>query len=164
MNPIIPKGVLDKISNNIYDAQAYIYGSEKYPNAMGRVFFYQLSKGVLVATEVTGLPMDKGRCKNGVFGFHIHEGSSCTGTPTDPFADTGMHYNPWGCQHPDHAGDMPPLFGNDGFAWMMFYTDRFDVAEIVGRTVVIHSMPDDFRTQPSGNSGEKIACGVIERE
>ena len=41
-------------------------------------------------------------------------------------------------------------------------TDRFTVGEIIGKTVVIHMMPDDFRTQPSGDSGEKIACGVIE--
>ena len=46
---------------------------------------------------------------------------------------------------------------------MNFLTDRFTLKEIIGRTVVIHSMPDDFTSQPSGNSGEKIACGVIKR-
>lgn len=44
---------------------------------------------------------------------------------------------------------------------MMFFTNRFSIEEIIGRTVVIHDMTDDFKTQPSGNSGKKIACGVI---
>ena len=56
---------------------------------------------------------------------------------------------------------MPPLFANAGYAFLVFYTDRFTVPEVVGRTVVIHDMPDDFTTQPAGNSGKKIACGVV---
>lgn len=58
---------------------------------------------------------------------------------------------------------MPPLFGNDGKAFSAFLTDRFTVKEIVGKTVIIHSSTDDFTTQPSGNSGEMIACGEIKR-
>ena len=79
----------------------------------------------------------------------------------DPFPHSGTHYNPNGCPHPYHAGDMPPLFGADGYAFLTFVTSRFTVNEIVGKTVIIHSSPDDFTTQPSGNSGEKIACGLI---
>lgn len=45
----------------------------------------------------------------------------------------------------------------------MFLTDRFKVDDVIGRTVIIHDKPDDFTTQPSGNSGEKIACGIINR-
>ena len=48
-----------------------------------------------------------------------------------------------------------------GFAWMAVLTDRFRVPDILGRTVIVHSQPDDFTTQPSGNAGAKIACGVI---
>ena len=59
---------------------------------------------------------------------------------------------------------MPPLFWNNGYAFQMFLTDRFTVKEIIGKTVIIHDNADDFTTQPSGNSGEKIACGVIEKE
>lgn len=51
---------------------------------------------------------------------------------------------------------MPPLFGADGEALLIFLTDRFRVRDIVGRTVIIHAMPDDFTTQPSGNSGAKM--------
>jgi Cu-Zn family superoxide dismutase len=57
---------------------------------------------------------------------------------------------------------MPPLFGNNGSAWMMYSTDRFTIPEIIGKTVIIHSGIDDFSTQPSGNSGAKIACGAIQ--
>ena len=49
-----------------------------------------------------------------------------------------------------------------GFAWMMYVTDRFSIPELIGKTVIIHSNPDDFTTQPSGNSGNKIACGTIQ--
>ena len=87
----------------------------------------------------------------------------CSGSQEDPFANAGMHYNPDNCQHPYHAGAMPPLFGVDGAALLLFLTNRFSVQEIIGRTVIIHARPDDFMTQPSGNSGEKIACGVIRK-
>ena len=73
------------------------------------------------------------------------------------------HYDPDGCEHPCHAGDLPPLFGNDGYALSLFLTNRFSVEEVTGRVVIIHSHPDDLTTGPSGNSGEKIACGVIRR-
>lgn len=66
--------------------------------------------------------------------------------------------------HPEHEGDLPPLLSDKGTAWMMVYATRFFPEEVVGKTVVIHDMPDDFRTQPSGNSGEKIACGQIVAE
>lgn len=81
----------------------------------------------------------------------------------DPFADTMGHYNPNGCEHPYHAGDLPPLFGNNGIALSLFLTNQFSVNEVIGKTIVIHDHPDDFITQPSGNSGTKIACGVIRR-
>jgi Cu-Zn family superoxide dismutase len=48
-------------------------------------------------------------------------------------------------------------------AYLSVLTDRFNVSDIIGRTVIIHNMPDDFTSQPSGNAGEKIACGVIKK-
>lgn len=142
-------------------AEAVIQGSAKYPHIKGRVKFYQADGGVLVAAEVMGLPVGISMCDTPVFGFHIHEGDCCCGNEEDPFARAGMHYNPQGCSHPYHAGDLPPLFGNCGYALQIFFTTRFCVREIVGKTMIIHSKPDDFSTQPSGNAGEKIACGII---
>ncbi len=143
------------------DAHATIKGSQSFPNINGMVFFYQLMDGVLLIAQVNGLPQGSGVCSANVFGFHIHEGSSCTGNTEDPFANAGSHYNPKNCPHPAHAGDLPPLFGNHGYAFMAFITDKFSVNEVTGRTVIVHSSPDDFTTQPSGNSGAKIACGQI---
>ena len=53
------------------------------------------------------------------------------------------------------------MFGNDGYAWGAVVTDRFKIDQVIGRTVIIHAGPDDFTSQPSGNAGAKIACGVI---
>lgn len=142
-------------------AYAEIVGSEKYPKIKGRISFYEADGGVLAAAEVCGLPECSGKYPYPVFGFHIHEGGRCCENEKDPFADSGGHYNPMKTLHPYHSGDMPPLFGNRGYAFMVFLTCRFSIREIIGRTVIIHSMADDFTTQPSGDSGEKIACGVI---
>lgn len=144
-------------------AVAVIRGSKAYPDIRGRVLFYEMRQGVIVRAEITGLPQNKNTCQSPIFAFHIHTGESCTGNETDPFANTGGHFNPHDCPHPYHAGDMPPLFGVGGTAFSAFLTDRFRISEIIGRTVIIHVHPDDFMTQPSGNAGEKIACGVVVR-
>ena len=142
-------------------AWAVLRGSRAYPHVQGTVRFYENSRGVLVVTEVIGLPTAQNPCERPIFALHIHEGGSCTGNEGDPFANVGMHYNPLGCPHPYHAGDMPPLFGVDGYAYGAFVTGRFTIRDIVGRSVILHESPDDFTTQPSGNAGEKIACGEI---
>lgn len=141
-------------------AMAKITGSAEYPEIEGEVWFYQTDEGVLVAADIEDLP--KQDACGGVFGFHIHEGNCCCGDAQDPFADAKGHYNPGGCPHPYHAGDLPPLFANGDEAWMAVLTNRFTLEEVLGRTVVIHDRPDDFTTQPSGNSGRKIACGIIQ--
>lgn len=143
------------------NAFAIIKGSEKYNKIGGNVRFYATPVGILIVTQVQGLPSSNAKCENPVFGFHIHEGDECTGNKTDEFANAKMHYNPQNCQHPYHAGDMPPLFGNNGYAVSAFLTDRFILKEIIGKTVIIHSKADDFTSQPSGNAGTKIACGKI---
>ncbi len=144
-------------------AVAYIAGSKSSPGLSGTVRFYQTGEGVIVLAEISGLPHSDLPCQDRVFGFHIHQGTTCGGNMEDPFADAMSHYDPYGCGHPHHAGDLPPLFGNNGFALSLFLTCRFSVDEVIGRTIIIHDLPDDFTTQPSGGSGSKIACGVIRR-
>lgn len=141
-------------------AQAEIRGSSAYPRIRGHVRFYQTRYGVFTVTELSGLPRD-GRCKSPIFAFHIHVGGQCTGNAADLFANAGTHYDPQNCPHPYHAGDLPPLWGTDGYAFSAFLTGRFTVEEIIGKTVVVHKNFDDFTTQPAGNAGEKIACGEI---
>ena len=143
------------------DAYAALRGSSDYPEIEGRVFFYTTDYGTVVLAIVEGLPTSSVTCASPIFAFHIHSGSSCTGNAADPFSNVGTHYNPHGCPHPYHSGDLPPLFGAGGYAFSAVLTDRFTVEEVIGKTVIIHSSPDDFTTQPSGNAGAKIACGEI---
>ncbi len=152
---------INALLRNLPDAVATVHGSSRYPGINGSVKFYQTARGVLTVAEIFGLSAPTEKCGNDIFAFHIHSGASCTGNEKDVFADAGMHYNPTECPHPYHAGDMPPLFSADGMAFLAFLSDRFTVAEIVGKTIIIHDKHDDFTTQPSGNAGNKIACGEI---
>lgn len=137
------------------DAVAQIRGGVDAPCLSGWVRFYQERGSVLVVVDVSGLPVDS---ETGFFALHIHEGGSCAG---EGFSQTGGHYDPKGMPHPDHAGDLPPLLLCRGGAYLAVRTDRFRVGEVIGRTVVIHSGPDDLHSQPAGNAGTKIGCGVI---
>jgi len=145
----------------LYDAKANIQGSSSYPNIHGTFWFRETKNGVLVTAKVYGLPTSNQVCKNRIFGVHIHQKGDCIGNTVDPFANVGTHYNPDNCSHPQHAGDLEPLFENNGYAYYQFLTNRFSIKEILNRSVIIHDMPDDFTSQPSGNSGNKIACGTI---
>ena len=147
--------------NTMPDAYAKIQGNQQHSDLKGTVSFFEVHGGTIVVAEITGLPMTQGAVNGSFHGFHVHEGGSCTGTEAEPFKNAGEHYNPKKVQHPDHAGDMPQLLANNGSAFMSFYTNRFYPEDIVGRTVIIHEMPDDFHTQPSGNAGAMIACGQI---
>lgn len=135
-------------------AMAKIQGDDGGRFLQGAVKFYQLRGGVLVVADISGLP------RNGFFAFHIHEGADCGGVD---FANTGSHFDPTEMPHPMHAGDLPTLLSNNGRAYMAVLTDRFSIADILGKTVVVHDDPDDFRSQPAGNAGRKIGCGVIRR-
>ena len=134
-------------------AKTIIKGSEAYPNIHGEVLFYQEKNAVLIHADICGLPQND----SGFYGFHIHEGTDCGSN----LKNTGGHLNLEECPHPFHTGDLPPLLSCSGNAYMTVKTDRFKVKDIIGRTVIIHCAADDFRTQPSGDSGEKIACGII---
>lgn len=130
-------------------AIARVAGGRDAPCLFGTVKFYPMGKNTLVVADVCGLP----ESETGIFALHIHEGRNCT--------DSGSHYDPEENPHPLHAGDLPPLFSCRGRAFLAVLTDRFSVSQILGRTVIVHSGPDDFTSQPSGDPGTKIACGVI---
>lgn len=148
---------------NIFNiAKANIKGGNKYPKITGTVTFKETKSGVLVTAKIKNLPQSDNNCKGRFFGFHIHEGTSCTGNSTDNFANAKMHLNTTNCQHPFHIGDLPPLIENNGYAYMTVLINKFKLKDILGKVVIIHDSPDDFTTQPSGNSGLKIACGKIE--
>lgn len=139
-------------------ALAWVTGSTAVPTLSGLVKFYNTPYGgTLVEAEFFGLPGGSQTGSSPFYAMHIHENGDCNAD----FQHTGGHYNPRQTQHPDHAGDLLPLFSNQGYAWISFYDKRFIIPEILGRAVVIHQMPDDFHSQPAGNSGTKIGCGVI---
>jgi superoxide dismutase, Cu-Zn family len=130
--------------------------------AAGTVSFSQRGDKLLVVAEVTGLTP-------GEHGFHIHEKGDCS-APDGTSA--GGHFNPSGQAHgnPDsshhHLGDLPMLTADaSGNAKLSVELDSITLAEgsgnIVGRAVIVHQKADDFQTQPTGNSGGRVACGVI---
>lgn len=159
MNQVTPRlTFIPLLEQNYIRALAWITGNNSNPKLSGLVKFYETPyNGVLIEAEVFGLPDITSEYSSNFYGFHIHETGDCT----MPFDKTGTHFNPHNQPHPDHAGDLIPLLGNQGYAWCAFFDRRFSIDEIIGKSVIIHSQPDDFTTQPSGNSGTKIGCGVI---
>jgi superoxide dismutase, Cu-Zn family len=131
--------------------------------ALGEVTFEQQGDRVRVLANVQGL-------KPGAeHGFHIHEAGDCS---ADDGSSAKGHFNPDAKPHGNpaaadhHAGDLPALkAGKDGRAKLDTTISGVTLApgptSIVGRGMVIHADPDDYKTQPAGNSGARIACGVI---
>lgn len=149
------------LENTLPKAKAWVRGNAQAPQLSGLVKFYDTPYGgVVVEAEIFGLPNINLPQSSNFYAMHIHEGGSCSGD----FMSAGEHYNPEGMSHPGHAGDLLPLLGNQGYAWYAFYDKRFTIEELIGKTVIIHSHSDDFVSQPAGNSGLRIGCGVIMAE
>lgn len=147
---------------------AHIRGGPLAPRIRGTVLFHSVEGGTMICVSVEGLPPYRpgsdDRPPIGPHGFHIHESGNCeVGNPRDPFQAAGGHWNPDNQPHGNHAGDLPVLFSNDGYAYMQVFTDKFKPRDVLGKAVIIHQNPDDYRTQPAGNSGRRLACGVITR-
>lgn len=131
-------------------------------NVRGLFVFHQMGDHLMVHARVTGLT------PNAEHAIHVHEKGDCASTDG---TSAGGHFNPDGQPHgpqsgPHHAGDMPSLkTGPDGVAEQKFKLSGPTVsagpASLVGRAVIVHAGPDDYRTQPTGNSGARLACGVI---
>ncbi|MBC8630878.1 superoxide dismutase family protein [[Eubacterium] tenue] len=143
------------------NAYAKIKGGPLAPCISGIVYLYQLEDGVYVKAYIAGIPNINNQTSS-FHGFHIHEVGDCTvGNESDPFTDAKSHYNPTKVDHPMHAGDLPPILSADGIGVLSTFTNRFTVNDVIGKSFILHSGYDDFTTQPSGNSGSRLACGVI---
>ena len=128
----------------------------------GTASFQQAGQKVRVEVRVAGLTP-------GEHGFHVHEAGDCSA----PDASSAKgHFNPAGKSHghhgsaEHHAGDMPNLVADsNGNAVVSVELDGFALVQgpdgIVQRSVIIHADPDDYKSQPAGNSGKRVACGVI---
>ena len=166
-------------------AEAKVLGTDG-SSVWGRVTFHQAEGGTFVGAntgysaplasaaaasaagktyiraDINGLP------SNRQFGFHVHEKGDCSADGMG----AGGHFNPQSKPHgrhdsaERHAGDLPNLSSDgEGVAVYSFTTELLTVApgptSVVNRAIVIHESPDDYRSQPAGNSGKRIACGVI---
>lgn len=131
--------------------------------ARGTVRFEQIEVGVRITGEISGLR------PNSLHAFHLHEFGDCS-APDGTSA--GGHYNPDGHQHagPDapahHAGDFGNLQADaSGTARVDLVSDDLSVSgprnPVLGRSVVIHAQADDLVTQPTGNAGGRIGCGIV---
>jgi superoxide dismutase, Cu-Zn family len=137
---------------------------------VGKARFIQLGGGdVVVEIRVRDLPP-------GFHGFHVHAVGDCT----PPFTSAGAHFDKGANNHRNHSGDLPVLLVNaDGTADALFDTDRFELADLFdadGSALIIHADPDNYANIPgrygvvpdamtlaTGDSGARIACGVIEK-
>ena len=135
-------------------------------SAAGSITFTQSGDKVRVAGEVRGLR------PNQEHGFHIHEAGDCS---SGDGMSTKGHFNPLGKPHAHfssaerHAGDMPALKADaSGNARIDTSLDVITVnpgpTSIVGRGLIVHASPDDYKTQPTGNAGARLACAIINRK
>lgn len=140
-------------------AVAHIKGGTEESQIYGEVCFYSWANGTIIKLEVMGLPQNG---KNNFWGFHIHESGNCDEDDVnDPFKNAGEHFTMDDVHHPNHTGDLPMIYSNNGYSFMIYYSDRFKPEDVIGKSVIIHKNFDDIVTEPSGNSGKRIACGVI---
>ncbi len=144
-----------KAIQGLPQAHARIKGSKEYPDIRGNVYLYEVYNGTVLFRRTDGNPEELEKKYGGFFGFHIHEGNACTGDSQDPFADTKGHDNPEKKNIPDMQEYLPPVLSNDGNCMDGDLYGRFYPMDVVGRTIVLHEMPDDFKTQPSGDSGNE---------
>jgi Cu-Zn family superoxide dismutase len=134
--------------------------------SMGVVMLQDTPNGVLVTTDLTGVPA-------GEHGFHFHEKGVCDAK--QKFTTAGAHFAPGGTQHGlmamggPHAGDMPnEHVGADGTldaevlnTGVTLGAGPKSLNDVDGSALVIHAKPDDYKTQPSGDAGDRIGCAVV---
>jgi Cu-Zn family superoxide dismutase len=130
----------------------------------GRLQVMSMGSGVHIAGDVGGL------APGSAHGFHIHEKGDCSAADA---SSAGGHFNPLGAPHgrmettPHHAGDMDNIVADgDGVARVNVHLHGVTLGggaanDIAGKALVVHAAPDDYASQPSGNSGARVACGVI---
>ncbi len=147
-------------ATNLSSADATLQSRD--PKVSGTVHFTQEGAGVHVVADVAG-------AKPGKHGIHLHENGVCT--PPD-YKSAGGHWNPGHAAHacsptdPRHAGDMGNItVGSDGSGHLDVVLTGVSFAganSVVGKAVVLHAGEDDCKSQPAGNSGDRLACGVVQ--
>jgi Cu-Zn family superoxide dismutase len=131
-------------------------------NTVGTVTFSKVNDGIRVVATITNLP------PNSMHGFHIHQFGDCSAVDA---TSAGGHFNPHDRPHGGpttaerHVGDLGNLASNDMGIAELDYVDQTlsfsGIDSILGRGVVVHAQEDDLESQPVGNAGARISCGVI---
>ena len=141
---------------------AATFGLETGMDAAGSVSFTQTEKGVTIVASLTGLPPGK-------HGIHLHEKGLCE---LPDFASAGEHFNPTNQPHAcppvtsRHAGDLGNIeIGADGTGRLEITTDLLTLgggaSSAIGKALILHDMPDDCMTQPSGGAGVRLGCAIV---
>jgi Cu-Zn family superoxide dismutase len=154
--PAVPHGAVSRAVANVAPASGTLVS--------GRLALAPMGDGVHITGDIGGL------VPNSVHGFHIHETGDCSAADA---SSAGGHYNPAGMAHgrantmPHHAGDIDNIVADgNGVAHVDAHVPGVVLGgdpsrDILGRALVVHAAADDYRTQPSGASGARVACGVI---
>lgn len=137
------------------------------------------ASGSLVSGKLSAMPMGGGvhftgeiggLTRNATHAIHVHEKGDCSAADA---SSAGGHFNPRNAPHgrpdagPHHEGDMPNITADaNGVARVNLHVQGLTlggaaVSDIAGRAVVVHAQPDDYTSQPAGNAGARVACGVI---
>lgn len=149
---------LTKAAESVSMATADMHSST-LKGLKGKVDLKQEGENLVVSADVQGLRANR------KLGFHIHENGVCEGPD---YKSAGDHFNPDNAHHgaPDasmrHRGDMGNLqTDKNGNAVTTITLKKVSLSEIIGKAILIHEKADDLKSQPSGNSGKRIACGLI---
>lgn len=141
-------------------AQAELKNAEG--NSVGTVSLRETPAGVLLTAKLKGLPQ-------GVHAFHVHAVGKCE----PPFTSAGGHFDATDAKHGflveggPHDGDMPNIYvPNGGNLEIEILNERLELEALLdadGAAIVVHAGADDYKSQPSGAAGDRIACGVISK-